>query len=132
MGALVHSRIEGVVEHALRHRVYLGMKSEIPVDFGFGFLPFELEMIRRAVEVEVVRGVFLRICTADDLCVMKAFASRHRDIADLETILVRQRDKLDLKRIRKTLVLLADGVENPELVGVFDRLVEKVRKLDLN
>lgn len=47
-------------------------------------------MLSRAVEVEIVVGVRLRCCTAEDLFIMKAFAGRDRDWADARTIVARQ------------------------------------------
>ena len=56
------------------------------MDIALGALAFEAEMIERAVEVDFEPGVALRICAAEDLLVLKAFADRPRDQADVLSI----------------------------------------------
>jgi predicted nucleotidyltransferase len=60
--------------------------SGIQIDLSLASLPFELEVIERAVE-RTIRGVAFHIATAEDLIVMKAIALRPRDIADIEALL---------------------------------------------
>jgi len=58
----------------------------------------------------------LRVCSAEDLVVMKAFAARPQDWIDVEGILIRQRVKLDWDYIYANLTPLAELKENPSLV----------------
>lgn len=63
----------------------------------------------------------LRTCSAEDLIVMKAFASRGQDWVDIEGILVRQTGKLDWRYIRNELGPLAELKEEPEILGQLER-----------
>ncbi|MGH7633146.1 MAG: nucleotidyl transferase AbiEii/AbiGii toxin family protein, partial [Gemmatimonadaceae bacterium] len=71
------ARVEDARRFALDHRVLLlrtAAPSAVDVDIALAALPFEDEMISRAIRVEFQPGVKLRICSAEDLLVMKAFA----------------------------------------------------------
>jgi hypothetical protein len=59
------------------------------------------------------------------LLVHKCFANRERDWADVDGILARQWNKLDLKLVRTELKPLADLKEAPEIVA---RLEEKIAR----
>lgn len=96
-------------EFALRHRVVLlSTAAGIPVDVALGALPFEDEMIARATEVEFEPGVALRICSAEDLLVLKAFADRLQDRADAASIAQRRGRGLDWDAVIARLTPLAD------------------------
>ena len=85
------SRVADGREFALTNRVLLiRASSGIDVDISFGALPFEAEMIRRSVPVEFAPGIVLPCCSAEDLFIMKAYASRSRDRSDAEGIAARQ------------------------------------------
>jgi hypothetical protein len=80
-GLLAHyqGRRRDVREFALRHRVLLlSTPAGIAVDVALGALPFEADMITRASAVEFEPGVALRICSGEDLLLLKAFADRLR------------------------------------------------------
>ena len=67
----------------------------------------------------------MRICSAEDLLVMKAFASRPLDWNDVRGILVRQGTrKLDWRYIREELTPLCELKEEPEIL----RRLEALRK----
>jgi len=75
-------------------------------------------MISRAVDVSTIDGISLRLCSPEDLIVLKSFAARDIDWRDVETVIYRQTpDKLDSEYIFKHLRLLADLKEEPELVA---------------
>src|SRR5437867_1829187 len=50
------------------------------IDIIFGLLPFERAAIDRAIEVPMA-GVRARVCTAEDLILMKIISDRERDVA---------------------------------------------------
>ena len=61
---------------------------------------------------------FVRLCTAEDLIVMKAFANRVIDWHDVRGVIVRQGlGNLDWNYINKELVPLCEAKEQPEIVG---------------
>jgi len=103
---------------ALRHRVLLVQGSSgIPLDITLAALPFEEVMIARATDVEFAAGVELRTCTAEDLIVLKCFASRPQDWQDVDSVLVRQGvDSLDWEYITTNLKPLVDAKEEPEIM----------------
>ena len=63
----------------------------------------------------------LRTCSAEDLVVLKAFASRPQDWVDVESIAIRLRSTLDWKLVFEELEPLAGTRESPALL---DRLRE--------
>jgi len=93
-------RVADAIDFARVSRVLL-LKHEpsgIEIDLSLAGLPFEREVIERAVE-RSVREVSFRVATPEDIVVMKAIAMRPRDIADIGAILDAGHE-LDLTRIR--------------------------------
>ena len=71
----------------------------------------------RAVYVEYADGVSLKICTAEDLIVMKAFAGRPQDWMDVRMTIVRQGNaNLDWDYIYTQLSPLVEAKEAPEIL----------------
>ncbi len=113
-------------EFALRHRVLLiSTPAGIAVDLALGALPFEREMIARATEVEFEPGIGLRICSAEDLFVLKAFADRLQDRADVEGIAQRCGRRLDWDAIIVRLVPLAETKGDPGILKAVRALRER-------
>lgn len=111
-------RVSGAREFALRHRVLLLSTAEgVEVDVALAGLPFESEMIDRAVLIEYEPSVRLRICTAEDLFVLKAFADRAQDRADLVGISRRQGSQLDWDAILERLAPLAEAKEDATIIA---------------
>ncbi len=111
------ARIAEPVAFALRHRVFLLRSTAgVSLDVALGALPFEEEVVRRARLVPLGGQAPLRICSAEDLVVLKAFADRPRDWVDLEGVLVRQGGALDWTYIRRHLIPLTEIKETPEIV----------------
>ena len=89
-------RASDAAAFALKSRVLLlKARNGIPIDVSLGAIDFEARMIERASDWEAADGVVLTTCGADDLVVLKAFASRDQDWADIRNILARQAGKLD-------------------------------------
>jgi len=111
------SRIGGAREFALRSRVLL-LKTEsgVGVDVSLGAVPFEAGMVARAVYKEYLPGITLKICTAEDLIVLKAFAARPRDWNDIETVLIKQ-SALDWKYILEQLTPLAGFQDKTDILA---------------
>lgn len=121
-------RIEDARDFAMRRRVLLLWGgSGIGVDIAFGALPFEERCVARASDWELSPGIVLHTCSAEDLVVLKTFASRDQDWVDVRGILIRQRQSLDWKQIVAELKPLLELRETPEH---FDRLVELRRKVE--
>ncbi len=116
-------RIADARNFALMNRVILLQDQRgLGIDIALGALPFEVAAVERAALVEVFPGLALRFCTAEDLIVMKAFASREQDWRDVHMTIVRQgATNLDWDYIHQHLVPLAEAKEAPEIL---DRLAE--------
>jgi hypothetical protein len=117
-------RIESCREFALENRVLLLKSVEgIGIDIALGALPFEEEAARRARLVEVEPDAVLKLCTAEDLIVMKAFADRLQDQLDVQRILIRQGvDNLDWGYILLHLAPLCQLKGAPEIVKKLEAL----------
>jgi len=112
---------------ALVNRVLLlEASNQVGIDIGIGALPFEENSINRASRAEIAPGYVLTTCCAEDLIVHKAFASRPQDWLDVETILMRQNKKLNLKLVWEELTPLAELKGDPRIM---ENLIELVKEI---
>jgi hypothetical protein len=116
-------RIPDALAFALTHRVLLLELGGVGIDLSLAALPYEEEMISRATAFEFVPGQPLRTCAAEDLIVLKAFASRAQDWIDVENVIVRQ-STLDWDYILPRITELADLKEEPEILAKLSALRE--------
>lgn len=115
-------RIDDAVAFARRTRVILVRASNgCPVDISMGLPGYEEEVMQRAVDVELESGKKVRLCSPEDLIIHKAIAGRPQDVRDIEAIIYRQRQHLDVATIRRWLNAFAELLENPEVIEHFDR-----------
>jgi hypothetical protein len=120
--------VPNATEFALRNRVLpVRTKAGFKADIALGGLPFEEQAVTRASDYAFAEGVSLRVCSAEDLVVMKAFAARPQDWIDIEGILIRQRGRLDWTYVYANLEPLAELKENPGLVMQLRALEQKIR-----
>jgi hypothetical protein len=111
---------------ALANRVlFLTSLRGVPVDIAFGATDFERRSIKRSSLWPMPEREALRTCSAEDLLVHKCFANRDHDWVDVDGILARQWNKLDLKLVRTELKPLAELKEEPEIVA---RLEQKITR----
>ena len=110
-------RIDDAAGFARSRRVLLiRSQSGVGIDVVLGALPFEESAVSRSSLFEFPGRKLLRTCSAEDLVVMKAFASRGRDWADIEGIIVRQTGRLDWQYIETQLAPLAELKDAPEIL----------------
>jgi hypothetical protein len=108
------SRIANPPEFAARNRIILLRASNgTPVDIALGALPFEFDMVERAVQVDFADGSRLPCCAAEDLFIMKVFAARPRDWMDAENIATRQ-TSMDKDYILRQLTDLCEMQGRPD------------------
>src|SRR5262249_36136819 len=109
-------RISDPIEFALKSRVLLLQhnQTKIDVDISLGALPFEQEMIERAIEFTTPE-LTAQVATPEDLIITKAVAHRKRDLLDIDN-LVSVYPNLDLSRIRHWVGQFASVLEAPELL----------------
>ena len=113
---------------ALARRVLLIEASNtVPLDVSLGALPFEERLVQRSSEFAVAAGITLRTCSAEDLVVLKAFAGRDLDWADVRGIAVRQADRLDETLIFRELEPLLDLKAAPEAASRLREILQKAR-----
>jgi len=116
------SRIDDMHNFAIKNRVLLIQTANgIPADIALGGLPFEKLLIERSQMYAFMPGKFLRVCTPEDLIVLKSFAARPKDWIDVEGILVRQ-NKLDWKYILEHLHYLSELKEAPEIITKLEQM----------
>jgi len=112
-------RIEDARQFAVNNRVLLLTTEEgIPIDLALGSLPFEEVAIDRSRNINL-GGIAIRLCSAEDLVIMKAFANRNRDWSDIDGILVRQQANLDSSYILEQIRILGEAKPGE---GIADRL----------
>lgn len=103
-------RILDTTEFARRNRVLLLQSDRgIPIDISLGGLPFEERVVERASSHRFLADVRLHTCSAEDLVVLKAFADRSRDWADIEGILIRTGSRLDWRTVDAELQPLCEA-----------------------
>jgi hypothetical protein len=123
------SRVPEGREFALRNRVMLlASQDGIGIDLALGGLPFESHVMDRASEFEFYPGVVLRTCSAEDLIVMKAFAGRDLDWADVMSIIARQGPMLKWPSIWSELRPLSELKEEPEILDRLESLHQKWKR----
>ena len=120
-------RIATARKFALDSRVLLIKASNgAPLDVALAGIPFEERMMHRATPFAYSRGSSLRTASAEDLVVLKAFADRPQDWADIEGILVSQKAGLSWQQIEHELAPLCEAKEAPEILERLRRLSEKL------
>ncbi|MGD1148670.1 MAG: DUF6036 family nucleotidyltransferase [Thermoanaerobaculaceae bacterium] len=95
----------------------LPLESEhgVRLDVVFGLLPFERDAIARAVPIEIA-GMSVRVCTPEDLILMKIISDRERDLADAEGVTLRRIRDLDLGYLEPRIRELADLLGKAEII----------------
>jgi hypothetical protein len=115
-------------EFALQYRVLLLRSgSGVPIDLSLGAMPFEERLVARASDFEIQPGTALWTCGAEDLVVLKAFANREKDWADIEGVIVRQAGRLDERLIWGELEPLLELKEEPAIAERLEQLIERCR-----
>jgi len=99
-------------------------ESGVTIEVSLAFLPFEEQALQRARKSEV-DGQIVPIALPEDLIVYKATAWRDRDRSDIERLLIRYIDQIDIERVRSLVVEIARVLDDPSRVDAFDELVRR-------
>ncbi len=111
------ARVSDASGFALQTRVLLIQDiAGFGIDMSLGALPFEERIVSRSSLWGVQEIGHIRTCTAEDLVVLKAFASRPQDWIDVEKVIIRQAQRLDRHLIIEELTPLAELKEEPEIL----------------
>jgi hypothetical protein len=100
--------------------------ARVPLDIALGAMPFEERCVERSSPFDIGHGQSLVTCCAEDLIVFKAFAGRDRDWLDIETIILRQQEGLDLDTIRRELTPLLELKGDAETPPRLQRLLARI------
>ena len=115
-------RLPDAKSFALRNRVLLLQTADkIGIDVSLGAFPYEETMVNRAAKQKYLPNVNLKICTAEDLIVLKAFADRDKDWIDIQSVLIKQQN-LDWRYITEQLAPLVELKEAPEILTKLEKL----------
>lgn len=121
------SRIPEPTEFAEQARILLIEDlAGTPIDLSIGGLPFEQRVVDRSSMWGTSARQQIRTCSAEDLIVLKAFASRQQDWIDVERVIDRQEGKLDRALIFEELRPLAELKEEWEIVTRLETLFDQV------
>ncbi|MEW6606852.1 MAG: hypothetical protein AB1414_05265 [bacterium] len=120
-----NARIPDALNFALTKRVLLLYASNgVSVDVSLSGLPFETQMINRATPFSFYPNCSLITCSAEDLIVLKAFADRTKDWMDVEGIVERQGENLNIDYIIEQLTPLCELKETPEIVTKLQHIIK--------
>jgi len=108
------------------HVLPVETEDSVRVDIILAGLDYEREAIERAVEVEISEGVKVRVCTPEDLIIHKAVSKRERDWQDIEGILIRSGEGLDMAYLTARLRELSSALDEPDILNRFERLREEL------
>jgi len=110
-------RIEDAREFAISNRVLLlSTHDGIGIDVSLGGIPFEEKIIEHAQDIEYLPGLSLRICSAEDLVILKSFADRLQDWADVESVIDERENTLDWSYVNGELETLCALKESTDIL----------------
>jgi len=119
------SRITDAAAFAIHSRVLLIQDiAGYGIDMSLGALPFEERIVQRSSLWGTPGRGSIRTCSAEDLIVLKAFASRPQDWIDIEKVIIRQGQRLDRILILEELIPLSELKEEPEILEHVERLFD--------
>lgn len=108
-------RVKDAKSFAMQNRVVLiSAANGTPLDVSLGGLPFEVEMVGRSSPFAYLPTLLLNTASAEDMVILKSFAGRTKDWADVESIIERQAGKLNWPLIFRELTPLCELKESPE------------------
>ncbi|MEW6009504.1 MAG: nucleotidyl transferase AbiEii/AbiGii toxin family protein [Candidatus Omnitrophota bacterium] len=122
-------RIPDALKFCLKNRICLVKSKEgYEIDISLGIPGYEEEAMKRAVKCKLDKGHTVRICSAEDLIIHKAVVGRPRDLSDIESIIIRQGKKLDIRYIRKWLKEFSRALGMHEMLDRFEEVRKQSRR----
>ena len=119
------SRVGDPYQFARDTRMLLLNVHEVDVDIAIALRGYEEALFQRSQPFEVEPGKHIRICSAEDLIIHKALAGRPQDLADLQSVILRQGEGLDAAYIRSWLKQFSAALGDSEILGRFERALLK-------
>ena len=99
--------------------ILITASNGVDVDISLALPGYEDEMFARTVEVELQSGRSIRLCSAVDLIIHKAIAGRPQDTIDIQGVIYRQGDKLNIIAIRAWLGQFTEILGEREILDRF-------------
>ncbi len=122
-------RVDDALQFALVHRVLpVRVPGGSEADITLGLPGYEESVVARGVDYDLDAGRTVRLCSAEDLIIHKAVAGRPQDLMDIEGIVARQRDRLDLIYLRRWLGEFSALLDDLEVAQRFERAWEEYLK----
>lgn len=122
-------RVDDALQFALVHRVLpVRVPGGSEADITLGLPGYEESVVARGVDYGLDAGRTVRLCSAEDLIIHKAVAGRPQDLMDIEGIVARQRDRLDLIYLRRWLGEFSALLDDLEVAQRFERAWEEYLK----
>ena len=102
--------------------------EDVRVDLLLADTPYDERVISRAVEFDLMAGLQGRVCTAEDLIILKLISTREQDHVDAAAVVRRQAAALDHAYVRNWLRQFEQALDDSTLLAEYDRLVERYGK----
>lgn len=96
-------------------------KLKIRVDFIFSFTPYEKQALKRVKKVRM-SGYSVRFASCEDVIIHKMFAGRAIDEEDVKNILIKNRNKINFRYVKKWLSEFAKLSDQKEVLKRFNKL----------
>jgi len=97
--------------------------SGIRIDFIFSFSPYETQAIKRAKEI-IIDNYPVKFASCEDVIIHKMVAARAVDAEDVKSILIKNKDSIDLEYITGWLLEFSKISEHEGILEGFNRLLE--------
>ena len=117
------SRITDPLTYVRQSRMFVLVHdpSGIEVDISIAGMPFEVEVVEKAIIVKVGR-LSVPVARPEDLVIYKSVAGRPQDHGDVSQLLDHH-PGIDLKYVRKRVNEFATMLEIPDLIDDLERLI---------
>lgn len=98
------------------------------VDISLALPGYEDVLMQRAKPFQLAPRKIVRVCSREDLIIHKAVAGRMKDLHDLQGVIFRQAESLDVAYIRSWLKEFSALLETDEVLQRFERLWKKANR----
>lgn len=96
--------------------------SGFRIDFVLAEVEFERELIHHSREISIDRKNRLKVCSAEDLIIMKVVSGRPKDLEDVNGILLRQGSSIDQSYVETWLKRFETALDRSDLVAALKRI----------
>lgn len=115
------SRVSDPYQFAKATRMILLNVENVDVDVAIALRSYEEFLFKRSQPYEVEPGKEIFICSAEDLIIHKALAGRPQDLADIQSIIYRQGDNLEIRYIRSWLADFSKALADDSILDRFEQ-----------